>query len=309
MVVMSKIGLIALGSSLHDDEQLVALKRGIIEALNAAGQVLVEEIDSVGRERGSLQVILILTGGVEQETLRVAAALEEPVILLAHPWHNSLPAALELLACLHADGRRAAILYGKPTELGEQLAEQVQLADVWRKFAPARLGLLGQPSDWLVASGVSRGRIWELGIELIEIGMEELLARIRALDARDFAGDLQVLKTQAHGIDEPDDAALIGALRIYHALHGLVQEYKLDAFTIRCFDLVNELKNTGCYALSRLNDQGITAGCEGDLQALFSMHLARAPTGAAAFMGNLARIDRLSRTVLLAHCTCLQGYT
>ena len=92
-----------------------------------------------------------------------------------------------------------------------------------------------------------------------------------------------------------------GALAIYEALKVLVARYRLDGLTLRCFDLLTALHNTGCLALARLNAEGVTATCEGDIPAMLSMAVARALTGRSSFQVNLSRIegDRL----LFAHCT------
>jgi L-fucose isomerase-like protein len=63
------------------------------------------------------------------------------------------------------------------------------------------------------------------------------------------------------------------------------------------------LDNTGCLALARLNDEGIPAGCEGDIPALFTMIVNRLITGNAAFMANPSRIDVESNCITMAHCT------
>jgi L-fucose isomerase-like protein len=83
-----------------------------------------------------------------------------------------------------------------------------------------------------------------------------------------------------------------------------VDEHRLSACTLRCFDLVKRLKNTGCYALSRLNDEGIPAGCEGDLQSLFSLYLAHLVSGTTAFLANIADVDAQRGIVGVAHCMC-----
>ena len=92
-----------------------------------------------------------------------------------------------------------------------------------------------------------------------------------------------------------------GALAIYDALKALVARYRLDGLTLRCFDLLTALHNTGCLALAMLNAEGITATCEGDIPAMLTMAVARALTGRSSFQVNLSRIegDRL----LFAHCT------
>lgn len=303
MEAVDRVGLIALSSPLHSDEQVAALKGEIIGALNGSGKVVVEEFNGADGDF-ALQGLLILTGGVEREALEAAASLNEPIVILAHPWHNSLPAALEVLARLRQEGRRGLVLYGGGQELCAQLVLQARGAAAWRDFAHSRLGLIGRPSDWLVASGVRADRLARIGIEVVQLGIGELVERVRALRDRPFAEEGHELKRRAARQSELDEAALAGAIRIYHALRELVQLHQLSAVTVRCFDLLKTLQNSGCYALSRLNDEGITAGCEGDLQALLSMHLGRLLTGQPAFMGNIARLDPQEGSILLAHCTC-----
>ena len=67
--------------------------------------------------------------------------------------------------------------------------------------------------------------------------------------------------------------------------------------------LIKQLKTTGCLALSLLNNEGIPAGCEGDLQAIMTMLMAKAVTGQPSFMGNPSFIDTKRNELLLAHCT------
>jgi L-fucose isomerase-like protein len=303
MVAVDKVGLVALSSSLHNDAQVAALKGEIIEALNSSGKILVEEFNGADRDF-ALRGLLILTGGVERQALEAAASLNEPIIVLAHPWHNSLPAALEILARLRQEGRRGLVLYGEGEEVAAQLALQARAAAAWRGFAHSRIGLIGRPSDWLVASSVKRERLRELEIELVELETAEVLARVQALRSHSFDKELQELKKGAVHRGEPDEETLEGAIRLYHALREIVEQHELSALTVRCFDLIAPLQNSGCYALSRLNDEGITAGCEGDVQALLSMHLARLLTGQPAFMGNVAQLHSERRSLLLTHCTC-----
>ena len=63
------------------------------------------------------------------------------------------------------------------------------------------------------------------------------------------------------------------------------------------------MNTTGCLALSLLNNEGIPAGCEGDLQAIMTMLMAKAVTGQPSFMGNPSFIDVKRNELLLAHCS------
>ena len=97
--------------------------------------------------------------------------------------------------------------------------------------------------------------------------------------------------------------ALPGAWHIYKALKTIVRRHQLQGFTLRCFDLLTAVRNTGCIALAQLNAEGIVAGCEGDVPALLSMAIARALTGVSGFQANPSRIDPQTGRMLFAHCT------
>ena len=127
-----------------------------------------------------------------------------------------------------------------------------------------RLGVVGKPSDWLIASSV------------------------------DSLGEV--------------DPGMKGAEAIYERLKELVTEYRLDGVTLRCFDLLSTVKNTGCIALSKLNDEGIPASCEGDVPALLTMMVCKRLTGELCFQVNPARINN-DGTMLFAHCTLPLGMT
>ena len=93
-----------------------------------------------------------------------------------------------------------------------------------------------------------------------------------------------------------------GAEAIYKRLKELVQKYDLQGVTLRCFDLLSTVKNTGCIALSKLNDEGIPAACEGDIPVLLTMMICKKLTGEYCFQVNPARI-KADGEMLFAHCT------
>ena len=170
-----------------------------------------------------------------------------------------------------------------------------------RPLKGKRFGVIGRPSDWLISSGVDYAAARQiLGAELIDIPIEELVDEVRNLGQASPVTSLKPLNVPRYGrpISEKD---WNGAQDFYQALQRLVRRYRLDGLTLRCFDLLTALHNTGCLALAILNSEGITATCEGDIPAMLSMAVARELTGSASFQVNLSRIegDRL----LFAHCT------
>ena len=81
-----------------------------------------------------------------------------------------------------------------------------------------------------------------------------------------------------------------------------IKENKLDAVTVRCFDLL-KYNYTLCMALSVCNSHKFVAGCEGDLEAVFSMLAAKLVSRQAAWMANSVRIDPAKNRLTLSHCT------
>lgn len=105
------------------------------------------------------------------------------------------------------------------------------------------------------------------------------------------------------GTEAKVHSALAGADRIYRALKQIVAEEGLSGLTLRCFDLLTAVGNTGCLALARLNSEGLVATCEGDIPAMLSMLLVRSVTGESGFQCNPARMDPSRGEIVFAHCT------
>ena len=298
---MNNVELIVKASSLHGKGTIARIKERMLTELRAAANFPLAEVEfPTGK---GLPAVLVLTGGVEREVLKVVSQLPPPAILIAHPGYNSLPASLEILARIHQDGGEGKILFGPPGTIATEIAQELRIRSAWETLRFSRVGIIGEPSEWLVASDVDPAFLkGQLGIEVVKIPIDELISQVKVAKAP--RRDLAQLTKNAIQVAEPSPEELRGAVTIYRALRALIDKYRLTAFTIRCFDLISRVRNTGCYALSRLNDEHVPAGCEGDLQALFSMYLGTLLTGKAAFMGNVASVDVEARRLVLAHCSC-----
>ncbi len=84
---------------------------------------------------------------------------------------------------------------------------------------------------------------------------------------------------------------IINDVAFYVTVNRLFEKYNANAFSVRCFELCGSklpMKNklVGCVALSLLKDQGIPAGCEGDMNALMAMIVEMYLAKKSVFMGN-----------------------
>ncbi|PKQ38800.1 MAG: hypothetical protein CVT59_01590 [Actinobacteria bacterium HGW-Actinobacteria-1] len=270
----------------------------------------VTSVDDIGQD---LPVFYLLaTGGTESKTLelverRQKAVPGEPVFILAHPGNNSLPAALEVLAKLHQDGLKGRIIYLNAADDAVALAAIHSAAidlGVRRTLHAAKVGLVGAPSDWLVASmpsGKVVNEVW--GPEVYPINLGDLVGRIASVTDEAAGAAADALVGAATGCVEPTREDLLDVARVSQALKQLVVDRRLNALTVRCFDLVLSMKTTGCFALAELTDAGVIAGCEGDIVTTVGLMWARLMTGATPWMANPAQLDEAANALWLAHCT------
>ncbi len=244
-----------------------------------------------------LPLIFIRSGGTEAMFQAIYERFQEPYLLLTTGRNNSLAASLEILTYLRQQGKWAEILHGTPAHIAERIGQIKRIVQAKQKLTGMRVGVIGQPSDWLIASHVDANQALErLGVQLVDIGIPELSQAIR-----------DVTEVPAHLKDSLpsgcESKVLTGSLRIYLALKALVNKYGLGALTVRCFDLLEPYQNTGCLGLALLNDAGITAGCEGDVSALLSMVVMQSLTDEPVFMANPSEVDVLTNQLIVAHCT------
>ena len=286
-----------LTSELHDEIAVSAVTKEFLNSLNIGFEFRDKDYSDYGTH--PLDLVYVRTGGTEGIFKRLLPELQSksnrPFYLLTSGKSNSLAASMEILSFLRQNDLKGEIIHGNADYISKRIGLLEKVGAAKMLLRGARLGIIGEPSDWLISSHAEKSTVKELlGIELVNIPMQELLDVIT--------------KTPLRESDErtPIDAIkrdLPGANQIYDALKVIVARYNLQGFTIRCFDLLTAVKNTGCLALAKFNSEGIIAGCEGDVPAMLSMKIAQSLTGVSGFQANPARINPETGEMLFAHCT------
>ena len=258
-----------------------------------------EAVDLAAFKSLDFALVYVATGGSEGAFLRDYETLTvKPVCILAGDDSNSLAASMEILSYLKAKGKTGEILHGDPKQIAERITLLGQVIGGMGKLRGMRAGIIGKPSDWLIASSYDAAAIEKkLGMELVQIEMAEFLSEIAKAD---YAPNEWTAKLLGMGYDK---AEIEKALHVYGALCRLADKYRLGAMTVRCFDLLTTVMTTGCLGLAILNAEGIYAGCEGDVPSLLSMCILSAVTSKPAFMCNPSRIDLNRGEMVFAHCT------
>ena len=281
-----KVNVFPLVSSLHSQDKINENTKNLLGELMSASDVEFNVTSLDDLYEGDLALILIQSGGSEGLFLENFSKLKAPYYLLTYGNNNSLAASLEILSYLKDNNLDGEVLHGS----NEYIIDRVK--SLTKGEAKYRLGVIGKPSDWLIASAVNYDSAKRLhGIDLVDVSIDEIRTRY-AESINDYN------LTFDYDKDEIDKA-----LRLHKVLEGVKTDYNLDGLTIRCFDLLGDLKTTACLSLALLNKEGIVATCEGDIPTMVSMHILNKITGQRGFQANPSRIDATGGKMILAHCT------
>ena len=293
-----KIAIYTLTSELHDEGAVTAVTHEFLNSLQIEYDL--RGNDYAGYGSHTLDLIYVRTGGTEGIFLRLLPQLQaqstKPFYLLTSGKSNSLAASMEILSYLRQQGFKGEIIHGNSEHIRNRINNLSRVAEARELLQGTRLGIVGHPSDWLISSRADKDRVCQqLGIRLVDIPMQELLDTMAVTPVKDEVTE-----------QAPTDAirqSLPVANQIYDALKALIEHHRLSGFTLRCFDLLSAVHNTGCLALARLNAENTVAGCEGDVPALLTMTIVKALTGISGFQANPSSIDPETGTITLAHCT------
>ena len=294
---MAQTAIFTLTSELHDKQAVDAVTKDFLGSLGVDHLFKGSDYSDYGSH--TLNLIFVRTGGTEGIFKGLFPELREksdrPFYLLTSGKSNSLAASMEILSYLRQNHFSGEIIHGSTEYITSRILLLEKVEGARKKMDGCRLGVIGKPSDWLISSYADYGIVKQrLGVELVDVPMNNLLDTIAAIPEKmpSESSDREMIRK-----------SLPGANRIYMALRDIIDKQQLQGLTLRCFDLLNTVKNTGCLALAKLNSEGFVAGCEGDVPAMLSMKIIQSITGLSGFQANPSAIDPETGEILFAHCT------
>lgn len=299
------INLITFASLLHKQASVLSSHEVILTELEkyfTVNTIDYQNIDKLTPD--DFSILFIATGGVERLVIQHFESLPRPAIILADGMQNSLAAALEISSWLRGRGMKSEILHGELSEIIKRIFVLHSNFMAQRSLFGMRIGVMGTPSSWLIASNVDyllAKRRW--GVEYTDVSLERIYEYYGQVTDDEVGEACARLAGKALACREASPEDMIKAMRLYRAIRKIVDEDRLSALTLSCFRLIEQTGTTGCLALALLNDEGIIAGCEGDLQSVFTMLAAKVLTGKSPFMANPSMINARTNEIILAHCT------
>ena len=131
-------------------------------------------------------MIYVRTGGTEGlfkqifDKVRTSeSGYDRPVRLLTSGKSNSLAASMEIMSFLRQNECSGEIIHGSCSYIAGRLALLTKVDKAKKKLQGTNLGVIGQPSDWLISSGADYTKVKEkTGITLVDIPISELIGEI-----------------------------------------------------------------------------------------------------------------------------------
>ena len=326
---MKKIRLVLFASMLHDSESVLASRAPLFEALRSFSDLEISYPALPLPDDDCRTICFIATGGTEElfRNFFESNDIAGPVILLSDGLHNSLAAAFEISTFLTQRGVECCLLnapldynpryfktfkekiFGElPPIVADDLSSRNTSPYITKGemhlLSKQRIGLVGGQSSWLISSGIDRKAVEETyGVTFVDVPLGEVVDAYQLKEVSDGSVKKVCRAMERYLSGDRTPADLEKAARLYGALREICDKYQLNALTIKCFDLLDRLSTTACLALAMLNDEGVVAGCEGDIPALWSMLYAKVALKKPAFMANPSSSNRAEYTIDLAHCT------
>jgi L-fucose isomerase-like protein len=209
-----KLGIITLLSALHDPSKVENSHYNFISGLKKSFDIAFidpEETDGV-----DLPVVFIGSGGTENYFRNIYDKLPKPVLLLTDGVHNSLAAAMEILAWIKELGDDSLIIHGSIQETTAQLEYCYKAVNARKQLKEAAIGVVGFPSDWLIASDVSyieARRKWGVLFKNIELQeLKQQFSRTSLAQAKEVA---EAFIKNSAGLKEAEEKDVIEAARLY----------------------------------------------------------------------------------------------
>lgn len=193
-----------------------------------------------------------------------------------------------------------------------EMAVYAKACAVKRKLEGARFAMLGRRTPGMTPIAFDEVEIMKLfGSTVTTIGMDEFDRYCRSLDDDLVKAEWVKIKARAASVSCTDENGLI-ASRNYLGMKRLVMENGYDAITVGSYP---DCQGTACMGISLLNDEGIVAGCEGDMNSTIAMYILSQLSDEPVHFGEMLEIDESNNTIITSHCgaaatslACCEGF-
>ncbi len=178
----------------------------------------------------------------------------------------------------------------------------IKAAEIKKNLAQARFCIVGGRVPGFYLSNVDELNFRkEIGPEIVYYSIASLINDAQRISDAEVAADIERTKALVARVTTTEQA-LERSSRIYLAIKKFARENNISGFAIKCWPDFQEIYNLAvCGVVSRLNNEGITTSCEGDITGLTTMYIQKHLTSLPVFLTDLVNIS-MGNVVKLWHC-------
>ena len=188
------INVIRLRSALFEKEkQSIKENDDFLEEIN--NELINDDITlTENNPDASFSIVFVESGGSEVEFVKVLPTLKEPIIILSNGKNNSLPASLEIKTYCSQHKYIGLLFTGDESQIADAIKDTSLVINAYNTLEGQNLGVIGHPSDWLIASQVDYQLVKDkYHLNLIDISMEEFFTEIDKKRAKDLRREYKQL--------------------------------------------------------------------------------------------------------------------
>jgi len=137
-----------------------------------------------------------------------------------------------------------------------------------------------------------------LGPSLIHLGLDDFLKVREEISDEDTQKVWSTVKEKVGKVLSDESECLL-SIKSYLALRKIVDEKEADALTVECEP---KLKGKVCLANSLLNDEGIPAACESDVNSAVAMLILHLLSGKPVLNGDIIGVFEKDNSMVFSHC-------
>jgi L-fucose isomerase-like protein len=246
---------------------------------------------------------LIITWSFDHYTLRIQQRNAVPVAIRSIPGirSGSLVGGQQLNCILEDLGVAHKIFFGAldNRETIRETIDYARAAALVRSLHDARIGVVGRRTIGMTPTAVDEVEVLRLfGVRLWTVGLDEFQEMARLVDDSAAVAEWERVSQQATAVSCSYENAL-ASMRNYLALKQLIADRDLQAITVGSYP---QCQGTMCLPLALLNDQGVPAGCEGDVNSTIAMFLLSQLSPNPVHFGEMLDVDEVENTVVTSHC-------
>lgn len=261
-----------------------------------------KDFAKLDEERGE-DGLLFFNLGFADEAIFKAMDMGLPMVLFVEPYSSHVWCREDLKTHKNSDKLMLS------TDFGE-VVEKIKVIDTYKRLKGTKILLFEEKRGDEVrllsrAYGIKGYTFGDMegkfGVKIEKMNKQLILDAYEQVEDENAEAVTVSLLEEAEWVIEPSRDDIFKAAKLYLAMKKVVEEEEADAITIDCLRMLRDLPTTPCVGFSKLNDEGICAACEADLNSLLTMLIFRYLGDVPSFISDPV-IDTARNRVIHSHC-------